>query len=69
MDRNYPFTMSRFGSGWDNKEEMLMTNFTIHAYRGDQDLSAMLALIRTGPTGRILDFPSLYDHPRYQLSM
>lgn len=38
-----------------------MTNFTVHAYRGDQDLSAMLALIRARPTAHVLDFPSLYD--------
>lgn len=28
MDRNYHFTISRFGRGWGNKEDMLMTNFT-----------------------------------------
>jgi len=38
-----------------------MTNFTVHAYRGDQDLSAMLALIRTRPVAHLLDYPSLYD--------
>ncbi|MEZ4737137.1 MAG: hypothetical protein R3E79_59415 [Caldilineaceae bacterium] len=31
------------------------------SYDGEDDLAAMLALIRSRPTGRILDFPSLYD--------
>lgn len=38
-----------------------MTNFTVHVYRGEQDLSAMLDLIRVRPTAHVLDFPSLYD--------
>jgi hypothetical protein len=38
-----------------------MTNFTARAYGGEQDLSAMLSLIRARPTAHVLDFPSLYD--------
>lgn len=38
-----------------------MTNFTTRTYTGENDLAAMLALIRARPTARVLDFPSLYD--------
>ncbi|MFN8493381.1 MAG: GNAT family N-acetyltransferase [Caldilineaceae bacterium] len=38
-----------------------MTTLTAHAYTGETDLAAMLALIRARPVARVLDFPSLYD--------
>lgn len=40
---------------------MIKTDFTARAYNGDQDLSAMRALIRARPAAYVLDFPSLYD--------
>jgi ribosomal protein S18 acetylase RimI-like enzyme len=33
----------------------------VRPYSGEDDLAAMLALMRTRPAARILDFPSLYD--------
>ncbi len=35
-----------------------MTNLTVHAYTGETDLAAMLALIRARPVARMLDYPS-----------
>jgi hypothetical protein len=38
-----------------------MTTITSRVYKGEHDRAVMLALMRTRPTTRILDFLSLYD--------